>query len=66
MTAGSRVLDETLDLGVDAGTPVTDDYAGRGNDFTGTIEWVQIGLGLDDHDHLADPSQRAQVALTKQ
>jgi len=41
--------DETLDIGRDTASPVTDDYPGPGeNPFTGSINWVQIDLGDDD------------------
>jgi arylsulfatase len=59
-------LDETLDVGTDAGTPVTTDYPARGNEFNGTINWVQIDLEPDDHSHLIDSEHMAHVRLTKQ
>jgi hypothetical protein len=42
-------FDETLNIGVDRGTPVTDDYLAVRNAFTGTISTVRIDL--DDNDH---------------
>ncbi len=36
--------DETVDVGVDEATPVTDDYAERHNEFNGTIETVTVEL----------------------
>jgi arylsulfatase len=36
--------DETADVGVDEATPVTEDYAERHNQFTGTIEKVTVAL----------------------
>ena len=59
-------LDETLDVGTDAGTPVTDDYPARGNEFTGTVNWVQIDLEPDDHSHTLDDAHMAHVRLVKQ
>lgn len=38
-------FDETLDVGVDLSTPVTDDYPVLDNEFTGTIHTVRIDLG---------------------
>jgi arylsulfatase A-like enzyme len=38
-------FDETLDVGVDLGTPVTDDYPEIDNDFRGVIHTVQINVG---------------------
>ncbi|HEY4825502.1 MAG TPA: hypothetical protein VIH85_01985 [Solirubrobacteraceae bacterium] len=56
--------DETTDLGSDAGTPVSADApTGR---FTGTINWVQLDLGDDAHDHLVDPEQAMSVAMSLQ
>jgi arylsulfatase A-like enzyme len=59
-------LDETLDIGTDAGTPVTDDYPARGNEFNGKIKWVQIDLEPDDHSHMTDSDHMAHVRLVKQ
>ncbi|ANY09033.1 arylsulfatase [Pseudonocardia sp. HH130630-07] len=38
-------FDETLDVGVDLGTPVSEDYRAGDNAFTGTIATVRIDLG---------------------
>ena len=59
-------LDETLDVGTDAGTPVTDDYPARGNEFNGVIKWVQVDLEPDDHSHMIDSDHMAHVRLVKQ
>ncbi len=40
-------FDETLNIGVDLGTPVTEDYAPLDNAFTGTINFVRIDV-LED------------------
>ena len=51
-------FDETFNVGVDRGTPVTDDYRPVRNAFTGTIRRVRIDLGPrtpldpDDRDRL--------------
>ncbi len=55
-------IDETCDVGHDAGTPVSPDYPLRDNHFNGTINWVQLDAGLDDHDHLITPEERLRVA----
>ena len=59
-------LDETLDVGVDAGTPVTDDYTARGNEFNSKINWVQVDLEPDDHSHMFESDHMAHVRLVKQ
>jgi len=56
--------DETTDVGYDAGTPVSPEApTGR---FTGTINWVQLDLGADTHDHLVDPEHAMSVAMSLQ
>jgi arylsulfatase A-like enzyme len=56
--------DETTDVGYDAGTPVAADApSGR---FSGTINWVQLDLGDDTHDHLVDPDQAMSIAMATQ
>jgi arylsulfatase len=37
-------LDDATDVGMDGGTPVSDDYKDRDNTFTGTIHKVTIDL----------------------
>ena len=60
--------DETVDLGSDAGSPVSDDYAPATSEFSGTINWVQIDLGEDarDADHLISPDERFRIAMARQ
>jgi arylsulfatase len=58
--------DETTDVGKDTGTPVASDYTVATSRFTGRIGWVQIDLGLDDHDHLIDPDERLRIAMAHQ
>jgi arylsulfatase len=57
--------DETCDLGEDTGSPVADDYPPNPR-FTGRIQWVQLDVGEDDHDHLITPEERLRVAMTRQ
>jgi arylsulfatase len=58
--------DETCDVGSDTGTAVSDDYSPEDSHFTGTINWVQLDVGNDDHDHLISPEERWQVAMARQ
>jgi len=58
--------DETTDIGCETGTTVTPDYTAQGSRFTGKINWVQIDLGSDDHDHFIDPEERVRVAMARQ
>ena len=57
---------ETTDIGYESGTTVTSDYTARTSRFTGTINWVQLDLGNDDHDHYIDPEERLRVAMARQ
>ena len=58
-------VDESVDIGRDLASPVSTDY-GTDNTFTGTINWVRLDIGDDDHSHLADPHQLINNAMLKQ
>ena len=58
--------DETTDIGQETGTTVSPDYTARDSRFTGRINWVQIDLGADDHDHFIDPEERLHLAMARQ
>jgi arylsulfatase len=58
--------DETCDIGFEAGSPVTPDYPARDNKFTGKVNWVQIDLEKDDHDHLISSEERFKIAMARQ
>ena len=60
--------DETLDVGSDSGTPVSDDYGSRDSVFTGRIQRVQIDLGEDaeDSDHLITAEERMRIVTSRQ
>ena len=58
--------DETLDVGVDYGSPVSDDYTPETSRFTGTVKWVQLDQGTDDQSHLISPEERLRVAMARQ
>jgi arylsulfatase len=58
--------DETTDIGYESGTPVASDYTTKASRFTGRINWVQIDLGDDDHDHFIDPDERMRIAMARQ
>ncbi len=49
-------MDETADIGRDAGAPVSPDYGPKGNEFNGTLNWVQI----DIDDTTAHPPRTAE------
>ncbi|GLI27196.1 arylsulfatase [Agromyces rhizosphaerae] len=58
--------DETTDVGSDDATPVSSDYSPAESRFTGTVHWVQLDAGLDDHDHYIAPEDRLRVAMARQ
>jgi len=58
--------DETCDIGSDSGTPVSEDYAGESSRFTGTVNWVELQIGDDNHDHLIAPEELMRVATSIQ
>jgi arylsulfatase A-like enzyme len=60
--------DETLDIGSDSGTPVTDDLAPDELAFNGKVRWVVIDLddAAEDSDHLISPEERYQIAMARQ
>jgi len=58
--------DETTDIGYESGTTVSPDYDARSSRFTGRINWVQIDLGSDNHDHYIDPDERLRIAIARQ
>ncbi len=58
--------DEACDVGSDTGSPASPDYGPTGNQFTGTIEWVQLDIGDDSHDHLITAEDRFNIAMAKQ
>jgi arylsulfatase len=58
--------DETCDVGKGTGSAVSPDYDPKDNEFTGEVNWVQIDLEKDGHDHLISPEERFRVAMARQ
>jgi arylsulfatase len=58
--------DETCDVGKETGSPVSPDDGPKDKEFSGQVNWVQIDLGNDDHDHLISPEERYQIAMARQ
>ncbi len=61
-------IDETCDIGRDAGTPVSPDYPRRDNEFSGEVNWVEIAIdeAATDDDHLAGREERFRIAMIEQ
>ncbi len=59
--------DETMDIGQDSASPVTEDYpSGLANQFTGKLAWVQIDIEDDDVSHLEAPEATYHRILARQ
>jgi hypothetical protein len=60
--------DDTCDVGVDNGSPVSPDYGSRGNAFNGRVKGVEIDLAdaAESLDHLIDPEEWVRVAMARQ
>jgi len=58
--------DETCDVGKGTGSAVSPDYDPKDNAFSGEVNWVQIDLEKDDHDHMISPEERFKVAMARQ
>jgi arylsulfatase A-like enzyme len=58
--------DETLDVGHETGSTVSPDYTAETSRFNGTINWVQLDQGADDHDHLISAEERLKLAMARQ
>jgi arylsulfatase len=56
--------DESADVGRDTGTPVTPDY--DTHLFNGSIDWVKIDVGSDDHSHYIDPGELMHMVISRQ
>ena len=56
--------DETCDVGNEYGSPVTTDYGQT--KFNGTVHWVELQTGRDDHSHLIKPEAHVHLALAIQ
>ena len=61
-------MDETTEVGSDAGAPVSEDYGPADNAFNGKVNWVQIDIdaAAEDVDHLISPEERFRLAMAKQ
>jgi len=60
--------DETVDVGMEAGSPVSPDYGPRGNAFNGEVNWVEVDVDKAalDQDHILTGAERFRVAMALQ
>jgi len=61
-------FDETFDVGMDAGSPVSPDYGPRGNAFNGQVNWLECDADQAalDQDHILTGEERFRVARAVQ
>jgi len=61
-------FDESLDVGLETGSPVSTDYGPRDNKFNGEVNWVEIDVDQAalDQDHILTGEERFRVALALQ
>jgi arylsulfatase A-like enzyme len=60
--------DDGCDVGRDTGSPVSQDYGPRGNEFTGRVKGVEIAIAdaAEHVDHLVSPAEAVRIALARQ
>lgn len=61
--------EESLDVGHEAGSPVTYDYPHNGGSHvSGKVSWVEFDArdAANDNDHLITAEERLRVAMAKQ
>lgn len=58
--------DETCDIGMATGTPVSPDFQARRNEFSGKVKWVQLDLGKENDDHLVTVGDLYRIAMARQ
>jgi arylsulfatase A-like enzyme len=60
--------DDGCDVGRDSGSPVSQDYGPRGNEFTGRVKGVEIAIAeaAESSDHLVSPEDAVRIALARQ
>jgi arylsulfatase A-like enzyme len=61
-------LDETLDVGSDTATPVSEDYTSAGSRLRGRVRWVQLDIGdaAEDPDHYVSAEDRYRIDMARQ
>ena len=60
--------DDGCDVGEDTGSPVSQDYGSRGNEFNGKVKGVQLAIAEDavSLDHLVKPEDAVAMAMARQ
>ncbi len=55
-----------MEIGMDLGAQVTDDYPEGSSRFNGTIDWVRMDLGADDQSSKVSDEQKYHMRMGKQ
>jgi arylsulfatase len=60
--------DDGLDIGLDTGSPVSQDYGPRDNEFTGRVKGVEITIAeaAEGEEHLIEPEAAMHLAMARQ
>ena len=60
--------DDGCDIGVDTGSPVSQDYGPQGNAFNGRVRGVQIAIAdaAENADHLVSAEEAVRIAMARQ
>jgi arylsulfatase len=60
--------DDGCDVGVDTGSPVSQDYESHGSEFSGRVKGVQIAIDEagENIDHLIRPEEVVRIAMARQ
>lgn len=60
--------DDGCDVGLDTGSPVSEDYGPHGNEFNGTVKGVELAIAeaAESSDHLIEPAQALALAMARQ
>jgi arylsulfatase A-like enzyme len=60
--------DDGCDVGIDNGSPVSEDYGARGNGFTGVVKGVELSIAdaSESSDHLVTAEEAIRVAMARQ
>ena len=55
-----------MEIGMDLGSKVTEDYPDGSSPFNGKIDWVRIDVGGDDQSHKVSEEQQYHMRMGKQ
>jgi arylsulfatase A-like enzyme len=58
--------DSSLQVGDKHGAPISADLQRSGNRFNGKVNWVEIQLDVDDHDHFVSHEELLDIAMARQ